>query len=576
MKFLHYARIFLAPTLQAKLYTATVAFEFFLWALLPTISVFFVGSMTRILQSGDVDAFYGIVFQYIGFFFGVNILIILMYRFGWVRFFETIQSILYRQYITTFVHLDPQCIEALGTGKLLYMIQNGVKAHASALTELCSYGVKFILVSGVAFYFIAQVSWIYVGLSVLVFGLLGVYMYIADQQQAAIRRSKYENKKNVSSTVTRVIMSKNEMLSESLREKQIVHIENENREMIAKNVRQNVWMTLLFRGTETSIFILHLVLVTIAAREYFSGELSLSAVVSLSVAFAYFEKTLVECISFYKNFTKELAEIVGLWDFFRTTPKMKNLISWDLFEPKGGSIDFQWVDFSYHSWDNLVLEDLSLSITPRKTTAFVGPSGGGKSTITKLILGYLHPNKGSILVDHQDISKVSLQSFYKSIGYLPQEPNIFDGTIRDNLLASSQDATDHSLGEALRLAWCDFISDMHDGLDTEIGERWIRLSGGQKQRLAIAKIFLKNPEIIILDEPTSALDSFSEEKISYALRTLFHNKTVIIIAHRLQTVKHADEIFVIEGSRVVESGNHTTLVSQNGYYAKMLELQSGF
>lgn len=99
-----------------------------------------------------------------------------------------------------------------------------------------------------------------------------------------------------------------------------------------------------------------------------------------------------------------------------------------------------------------MLEDLSLSITPRKTTAFVGPSGGGKSTITKLILGYLHPNKGSILVDHQDISKVSLQSFYKSIGYLPQEPNIFDGTIRDNLLASSQDATDHSLGEALRLA----------------------------------------------------------------------------------------------------------------------------
>ncbi|MCA9377667.1 ATP-binding cassette domain-containing protein [Candidatus Peregrinibacteria bacterium] len=104
----------------------------------------------------------------------------------------------------------------------------------------------------------------------------------------------------------------------------------------------------------------------------------------------------------------------------------------------------------------------------------------------------------------------------------------------------------------------------------------MRLSGGQKQRLAIAKIFLKNPEIIILDEPTSALDSFSEEKISHALRTLFHDKTVIIIAHRLQTVKHADEIFVIEGGRVVESGNHTTLVSQNGYYAKMLELQSGF
>lgn len=118
-----------------------------------------------------------------------------------------------------------------------------------------------------------------------------------------------------------------------------------------------------------------------------------------------------------------------------------------------------------------MLENLSLSITPRKTTAFVGPSGGGKSTITKLILGYLHPNKGSILVDHQDISKVSLQSFYKSIGYLPQEPNVFDGTIRDNLLGTSPEASDEALERALHLAGCDFIADLPHGMDTEIGER---------------------------------------------------------------------------------------------------------
>ena len=341
MKFLHYARIFLAPTFQVKLYTSTLILEFVLWALLPMISVFFVGSMTRILQSGDIDAFYGIVLQYIGLFFVVNILIVLMYRFGWVRYLETIQSVLYRQYITDFVHLDPQRIEIIGTGKLLYMIQNGVKAHASALTDLFSYGTKFILAAGVAFYFIAQVSWIYVLLSVAVFGCLGMYMYFVDQKQIQIRKEKYENKKNVSSVVTRVIMSKSEMLSESLREKQIVRIEYEGREMIAKNIRQNVWMTLLFRGTETSIFILHLVLITIAAKAYFSGGMSLATVISLSVAFGYFEKILVECILFYKNFTKELAEIVGLWDFFRTTPKMTNLISGELFEPKGGSIDFQ-------------------------------------------------------------------------------------------------------------------------------------------------------------------------------------------------------------------------------------------
>lgn len=224
----------------------------------------------------------------------------------------------------------------------------------------------------------------------------------------------------------------------------------------------------------------------------------------------------------------------------------------------------------------MILHDLSIDFQPKKITALVGPSGWGKSTITKLILGYLHSWSGSIHIDEQDISKLSLQSLYKYVGYLPQEPNVFDGTIRDNLLGTSPDASDEQLQEALHLAGCDFIADLSHGIDTEIGERWVRLSGGQKQRLAIAKIFLKDPEIIILDEPTSALDSFSEERISQSLSALFHNKTVIIIAHRLQTVKHADEIYVIQDGKVVERGNHTKLVSQNGYYAKMLELQSGF
>ena len=227
----------------------------------------------------------------------------------------------------------------------------------------------------------------------------------------------------------------------------------------------------------------------------------------------------------------------------------------------------------------------------------------------KLIAGYLHPESGSISVLGNTLSETALKSYYPHIGYLTQDPSVFDATIRENLLSAvnssdqlSEDSyqignnknkktnkikhhsdtwsllPDNSdiLTQALRLAQCDFVFELEKGLDTEIGERGVRLSGGQKQRLAIAKIFLKNPEIILLDEPTSALDSFSEEKITEALNTLFEWRTVIIIAHRLQTVKHADDIIVIEWWQVVERGNHTELVAKNGIYHKMLELQSGF
>lgn len=248
-----------------------------------------------------------------------------MYRSGWVRYLETIQSILYRQYIDDFVRLDPQSIETIGTGKLLHMIQNGVKTHAGALIDVINYSIKFSLVAGVAFWFIAQLSWMYVLLSLAIFALLGVYMYFVDQKQIVIRRKKYEHKKNVSSIVTRVIMSKNDMLSDALREKQINSINEECRIMIESNTRQNVWMTLLFRGTESVIFFLHLALIIFAAKSYFSGQLSLASIVGISVAFGYFEKVLIECITFYKNFTKEISEVNGLWDFFAQTPRMHNL-----------------------------------------------------------------------------------------------------------------------------------------------------------------------------------------------------------------------------------------------------------
>ncbi len=188
----------------------------------------------------------------------------------------------------------------------------------------------------------------------------------------------------------------------------------------------------------------------------------------------------------------------------------------------------------------------------------------------------MHPDEGQVLVDGQDLSKLMIKSYYKYIGYLTQDPMVFDGTVKENLMYSVSDkVTQEDMEAALIKAECQFILNSKDGLNTKIGERGVRLSGGEKQRLAIAKLFLKNPEIIILDEPTSAPDSFSEDLITKALSELFKNRTVIIIAHRLQTVKKADRILVMENGKIVEEGTHDGLISKNGTYAKMLELQSG-
>jgi ABC-type multidrug transport system fused ATPase/permease subunit len=310
----------------------------------------------------------------------------------------------------------------------------------------------------------------------------------------------------------------------------------------------------------------------------------------------------------YIDTTNELPNIEKLLELFENTGSIEWFDSWSKFTFKKWNIKLDSLSFSYtnNSWD--VLSNLTIDIEWWKKTALVGPSWSWKTTLVKLITWYIRPDSGSIIVDWQDLTQVSLKSYYKHIWYLTQEPSVFDGTIRENLLYAVESdslttnewisqapcpmdipllkgeekgvcngrSLDDRLTQAIKSSQCEFIYDLPNWLDTEIGERGVRLSGWQRQRLAIAKIFLKNPEIIILDEPTSALDSFSEEAITVAMNELFKDRTVVIIAHRLQTVKHADDIILLDQGEVLERGTHAELVNQWGQYAKMLELQSGF
>ncbi|GBF25479.1 lipid A export ATP-binding/permease protein MsbA [bacterium MnTg02] len=202
--------------------------------------------------------------------------------------------------------------------------------------------------------------------------------------------------------------------------------------------------------------------------------------------------------------------------------------------------------------------------------ALVGPSGAGKSTVFNLALRFFTPHKGTILIDGQDITQVTMESLRKSIALVTQDPVLFDDTIRANICYGSEDASPAKIEEAARAAAADeFINALRDGYDTGVGEAGISLSGGERQRIAIARALLKNAPILLLDEPTSSLDSKAEAKVQHALEKLMEGRTVLMIAHRLSTVKQADLIYVIDDGAIVETGRHEDLLRSGGHYARL-------
>lgn len=238
-----------------------------------------------------------------------------------------------------------------------------------------------------------------------------------------------------------------------------------------------------------------------------------------------------------------------------------------------GHIEFLNVTYSYDNGVE-VLKNLSLDVKQGEKFALVGPSGGGKTTICHLIPHFYDIQQGTILIDGRDISTITRASLRRNIGIVQQDIYLFNASVRDNILYGRLDATEEEVIEAAKRANIhDYIMSMENGYDTIIGERGVRLSGGQKQRLSIARVFLKNPAILILDEATSSLDNTTEILIQQALDELCKGRTTLVVAHRLSTIKNADEIAVISGGEIVEKGTHEQLMEQNGIYANLYKLQ---
>ena len=243
--------------------------------------------------------------------------------------------------------------------------------------------------------------------------------------------------------------------------------------------------------------------------------------------------------------------------------------------PCRGAIAFDKVTFRYPARPDIAaLEDISLTIAPGETVAVVGPSGAGKSTIIQLLLRFYDPSSGQIRIDGTPLTDMARADFRRAIALVPQDPVIFADTARENIRFGRPDATDAEVEAAARAAAAhEFLAKLPEGYDSYVGERGVMLSGGQKQRIAIARAILRDAPILLLDEATSALDAESERAVQQAVAALSKDRTTLVIAHRLATVKQADRIVVMEGGRIVAEGPHDQLVAEDGLYARLARLQ---
>lgn len=499
---------------------------------------------------------------------------------------------------------DNLYIDRIGTGKVQSIIQKGIFAWADLNWQL-TYQLPravIILMSGVYVTFLLGVYFVILFLILLSVSLVGYIYY--KRKFMEFENELQEEENNFNDNSVRIIMSRAEVVNSGKGPHEIKKLSgyiDRMKGVAGVGAKYDYLSDLFISGNGILLpFVGVLVMVILSGANSYD--------IGVVTAFMYFTARfsgMLYHISYMFNIAiDEYPKIKKFWDFLDNIPSLKNYEEGNKFVLKNGGIEFVDVKFEYKQSDRLkmlenkreeelteeekeekadrktILENFNLKINGGEKIAFIGKSGSGKTTLVKLITGYMMPTQGKVLIDDQDIKSLSLKSYYESIGYLTQEPSVFDGTIKDNLLYGVTDVKkidEEKIRAALVQAQCQFVFSSKKGIHTPIGERGVRLSGGERQRLAIAKLFLKNPEMIILDEPTSALDSFSEDLVTLALEELFVGRTVIVIAHRLQTVRNCDRIIVLGNGKIVEEGNHEELIKdENGVYATMLSMQSGF
>lgn len=353
------------------------------------------------------------------------------------------------------------------------------------------------------------------------------------------------------------------------------NFDNHNKNFLQRAFQHTRWNAYSFAAINTVTDLGPIIVIGVGSYLAITGSITVG---TLAAFVGYLEQLfgpLRRLVSSFTTLTQSFASMDRVFQLMDEDYDIKNGIGAQPIKISEGQIDLKHVSFKYNENEKEVLHDINLTINKGETVAFVGMSGGGKSTLINLIPRFYDVTQGEILIEHHNVKEFLTGSLRNQIGLVQQDNILFSDTVKENILLGRPDATDDEVVEAAKMANAhDFISNLPNGYDTEVGERGVKLSGGQKQRLSIARIFLNNPPVLILDEATSALDLESEAIIQEALDVLSKDRTTLIVAHRLSTITHADRIVVMENGRIVETGTHQQLINKRGAYEHLYSIQN--
>ena len=438
-----------------------------------------------------------------------------------------------------------------------------IQLVGSVLTAVMSLGVLF------------YVNWKLTSATLVLLGLFGIMMTIAFNRLRPLFRERGAINAEVTGRLTETIGG--------VRLVKVYVAEPRERLVFARGVHKlfrNVAKTItgtsaVGAGTAVLTGLIGVMLIVIGGPSVLNGSMTLGDMFMYVFFIGLLAAPLVQMASIGTQVSEAFAGLDRIAEIRGMATEDQADASKETVSDVRGDVEFQDVSFEYVT-DVPVLKHVSFKSKAGSTTALVGASGGGKSTLIGLIMAFNHPKSGRILVDGHDIANVKLRDYRSHVGVVMQDNFLFDGTIRENIAFSKPGATDDEVRTAARIAHCDeFVDRFEKGYDTVVGERGVKLSGGQRQRVGIARAILADPRILILDEATSSLDSESEAMIRDGLRSLRHGRTTFVIAHRLSTIESADQILVLENGEIVERGTHAQLMALGGRYRQLYERQYG-